>query len=122
MDRRPAHHGRARGERAHGVGHLAGVAGGDLDVLEPHAEGVGDDLRERGLVALALRGEAGRDLDLAGGLDVDVGALVGADAGALDVAGEADADPCGPAAAISARKSSNSSQPTSALSFASEAG
>ena len=93
MDRRAAHHGRAGGEGADGVRHLAGVAGGDLDVLEPHAEGVGDDLREGGLVALALRGEAGRDLDLAGGLDVHVGALVGADAGALDVAGEADADP-----------------------------
>ena len=92
MDGRPAHHGRARGEGAHGVGHLAGVAGGDLDVLEPHPEGVGDDLGERRLVALALRGEAGRDLDLAGGLDVDVGALVGTDAGALDVAREADAD------------------------------
>ena len=43
-------------------------------------------------VALALGGQAGRDLDLAGGLDVHVRALVGPDAGALDVAGQADAD------------------------------
>ena len=58
-----------------------------------HPELVGDDLREDGRVALPLGGEAGRDLDLAGGLDVHVRALVGADAGALDVAGQADADP-----------------------------
>ena len=93
MDRRPAHHGGARGEGADGVRHLAGVAGGDLDVLEAHAEGVGDDLREDGLVALALGGQAGGDLDLAGGLDVDVGAFVGPDPGALDVARQPDADP-----------------------------
>ena len=92
MDRRAAHHRGARGERADGVRHPAGVAGDDLDVLELHAELVGDDLREHRLVALALGGQAGGDLDLAGGLDVDVRALVGADAGALDVAGEADAD------------------------------
>ena len=43
--------------------------------------------------ALALGGQPGGDLDLAGRLDVHVGALVGPDAGALDVAGQADADP-----------------------------
>ena len=57
-----------------------------------YAEHVGDDLREDGRVALALGGQTGGDLDLAGGLDVHVGALVGTDAGALDVAGQADAD------------------------------
>ena len=93
VDRRAAHHGGARGEGADGVRHPAGVAGGDLDVLEAHAELVGDDLREDGLVTLALRGQPGRDLDLARGLDVHVGALVGTDPGALDVAGQADADP-----------------------------
>ena len=97
VDRRAAHHRGARGERADGVRHPPGVAGDHLDVLELHAELVGDQLREDGRVALALGGQAGRDLDLAGGLDVHVRALVGADAGALDVAGQADADrrPCG---------------------------
>ena len=86
-----------------------------------HAELVGDQLREDGRVALALGGQAGRDLDLAGGLDVHVRALVGADAGALDVAGEPDADP----AALGGHlrwNAGNSSQPTSALIFSSEAG
>ena len=93
VDRRAAHHRGARGEGADGVRHPPGVAGDHLDVLEPHAELVGDQLREDGRVPLALGGQAGRDLDLAGGLDVHVRALVGTDAGALDVAGEPDADP-----------------------------
>ena len=110
-DGRPAHHRGARGERADGVRHPPGVAGGHLDVLERHAELVGDDLRERGPVALPLRGQAERDLDLAGGLDVDVRALVGPDAGALDVAGQADPDRAALARAISCRNDSKSSQP-----------
>ena len=44
---RAAHHRGARGERADGVRHPAGVAGDHLDVLERHAELVGDDLGER---------------------------------------------------------------------------
>ena len=92
VDGGAAHHRGARRERADGVRHPAGVAGDDLDVLERHAEHVGGDLGEHRRVALALRGQPGRDLDLARGLDVHVGALVGADAGALDVAGEADPD------------------------------
>ena len=91
-DRVAAHDRGARGEGAHGVAEPAGVAGDDLDVLERHAQLVGGDLRERREVALALGGEPGRDLHLAGGLDHDVRALVRADAGALDVAGQADAD------------------------------
>ena len=43
-----------------------GVAVEDLDVLERHAEAVGDDLAERRLVALAVRARAGDHLDLAG--------------------------------------------------------
>src|SRR5690606_11740147 len=81
-----------RGEGAHGVRRAPGVAGDDLDVLEPGAELVGDDLRERRLVTLPLGGQAGGDLHLAAGLDGDVTALVGTDTGALDVAGDADAD------------------------------
>ncbi len=47
VDRRPAHHRGARGEGADGVRHPAGVAGDHLDVLERHAELVGDELGER---------------------------------------------------------------------------
>ena len=42
-----------------------------LDVLERHAELVGDDLAPRRLVALAVRGRAGDHLDLAGGQHPD---------------------------------------------------
>jgi hypothetical protein len=52
---------------------------------------------------------------------VHVRALVGPDTGALDVAGEPDPD-LRPCSAISLRNARNSSQPTSALSFASDAG
>ena len=48
-----------------------GVAVQDLDVLERHAELVGDDLAERRLVPLPVRGGAGDDLDLAGGQHPD---------------------------------------------------
>ena len=92
-DRRAAHHRGPGGERADRVRHPPGVAGHDLDVLERDPELVGHDLGERRLVTLALAGQAGGDLHLAGGLDVHVAALVGADAGALDVAGHPDADP-----------------------------
>ena len=36
-----------------------GVAVHDVDVLDRHAQAVGDDLRERGLVSLAVRVRAG---------------------------------------------------------------
>ena len=49
-----------------------------------------------GLVALALRGQAGRHVDPPARLDLDVAALVGADAGALDVAADARARPAAP--------------------------
>ena len=59
-------------ERARAVGvepavRDLGVAVQHLDVLERHAEPVGDDLAERRLVALAVGARAGDDLDLAGG-------------------------------------------------------
>ena len=60
-DQRP----RAVGVEA--LGRDLGVAVQHLDVLERDAEPVGDDLAERRLVALAVRGGAGDDLDLAGG-------------------------------------------------------
>ena len=52
---------------------LPGVAVQDLDVLERHAELVGDDLAPRRLVALAVRGRAGDHLDLAGRQHPDAG-------------------------------------------------
>ena len=60
------------GEAARAVGVAAvggdgGVAVEDLDVVGVHAEGVGGDLGPRGDVALAVRGGAGDDLDLARG-------------------------------------------------------
>ncbi len=65
------------------------VAGGHLDVLERHAELVGDDLRERREVALPLRRQPGRHLDLARRSRPSTCApSYGPDAGALDVAGE----------------------------------
>jgi hypothetical protein len=54
---------RARAVGAHAEGDLAGVAVHDLDVLEGHAEGLGDELGEGGLVALAVAVAAGEDGD-----------------------------------------------------------
>ena len=90
MDRVARHHGGARCERADRVGESARVTGDDLDVVERHAERVGDDLCEGGLMALSLRREPRRDLDLARGLHLDMATLVGTDARALDVGGHPD--------------------------------
>ncbi len=76
----------------HRVAEPPGVAGDDVDVLHRHAQLGRDDLGERGLVALALAGQAGRHVDAPVGLDLDVAALVRPDARALDVAGQADPD------------------------------
>src|SRR3954451_24522971 len=59
---------------------LAGIAGDDEHVLRRDADRVGRDLRERRLVALALRGEPGRDEHLARDrVHLHVRALVGAE-------------------------------------------
>lgn len=52
----------------------------DLDVLERDAQLVRDDLRERRLVALAVGGGTGGDLDLAGGEHPDARGLPAAGA------------------------------------------
>ena len=57
----------ARGERADAERGRRGVAGDDRDVVGRAAELIGGDLRERGLVRLALRRRAGIDGDLAAG-------------------------------------------------------
>src|SRR3546814_12450634 len=76
----------------------------DLDVLDRHAERRGDELREGGLVALAVAVGACEDGDRAGRVEAHLRRLPEADAGAeradhrrggdaagLDVGGEADA-------------------------------
>ena len=76
--------GRARGERAHAQRDPAGVASDDRNVLERHAELIGDDLRERGFVALSVRRGASCQRDLAGRGNAHGRAFVGAEAGAFD--------------------------------------
>ena len=58
-DRGAADGDRARAVGAHAEQDLRGVAVHDVDVLDRHAEAVGDHLREGGLVALAVRVRAG---------------------------------------------------------------
>src|SRR5207237_1500874 len=79
------HEGAAR-ERAGTPVETARVAGHDGDVARLAPQRLRRDLRERRLVALTLRGEAGRDGHAAARLDAHVRALVRSDAGALDIA------------------------------------
>ena len=94
----------ARAVGAHAELHLVGVAVDDLHLADRNAETLGDQLREGGLVALAVAVRAGEDFDGADRIDADFGGFPQADAGAqaadrfrgrdaagLDVAGEADA-------------------------------
>src|SRR6185369_7605683 len=60
QDGGPGVGGDAAGEAADAVGDRAGVARDHVDVLEAHAHRIGRDLRERRLVALALRRRAAR--------------------------------------------------------------
>ena len=57
---------------AYGIRRVSPVVTSTSSMRTPSS--CGDDLREDGLVALALGGQAGRDLDLAGGLDRGRGA------------------------------------------------
>ena len=60
---------------AHADRGLVGVAVDHLDVLDRHAELLGDQLGERGLVALAVGVGAGEHLHHAGVGEADLGAL-----------------------------------------------
>ena len=60
VQRRAADGLRAAAEGADALLHDAGVAVQDRDVLDRHAELIGEHLRERRLVALAVRRRAGR--------------------------------------------------------------
>src|SRR5690606_29342589 len=86
VDRLPA------GEGADALREGAGVAHGHRHVFERTAHAVGDDLRQRGAGALALRRRAGRDRNLAARQHADGDAFKGSKAGALDIVADADAD------------------------------
>jgi hypothetical protein len=90
-DRRAAHRERPAAERPDPDRRLGAVAEEQRHVIERDAEAVGGDLRERGVVALAVRRGARPDHDAPAGLDRDGGALEDA-AGALDVQRGAGAD------------------------------
>ena len=61
----PADHRAARRKRSAAERNLSGIALDVLDRFERHAEPLRDELRERGLVALAVRMGAGDDRHLA---------------------------------------------------------
>ena len=115
VQRRAAHGCAPAPVRAHAVRNLRRVAMLDLDVVEGHAEFIGHDLREGGLVPLAVAVPAREDRDLPGRVHPDLTAfeepgLKGAqlphqpqwrETTGFDVAAEADAEvPALPAQAL----------------------
>jgi hypothetical protein len=94
-DRLAADRDRARAVGAHADRGLLGIAVDKLHILDRHAELLGDQLRERGLMALAMGMGAGQHLDHAGVAEADLGALPQADAAAqrTDHGGRRDATP-----------------------------
>ena len=90
-------HGGAAGDGGAGVGDACGVGLGDEDVFVGEAEGLGGDLAEDGVGALAELGGGDEDARAAFGCEFDVdegveAALAGAgEAGAVEEGGEADA-------------------------------
>src|SRR5262249_5719365 len=90
-ERAAAQRGAAAAEGAEALGAAACVAVDHGHVLGRDAERVGHDLRERRLVALAVRARAGDGRHASGALDLHAAALPAERAG-LDVADDADAD------------------------------
>ncbi len=82
---------RAPGMRAAADRDPVGVAGDEAHAVERHAEPFGDQLRERRLVALALRHGADEDLDLALGQYRHLGLLARRAGRGVDIVGDADA-------------------------------
>ena len=74
-DRRAADRDRARAVGAHAEEDAPGVAVDDVHVLDRHAEPVGDDLRERGLVSLAVGVRAGEHRHRSRGMHADLAGL-----------------------------------------------
>ena len=104
-DRLPAHARRPRAVCVHAEARYRGVAVQHLDVVGRDTESVGDDLRPRGVMTLAVRRCSGAHDDLAIGTAFDLGRVPAArhvaqrpqdlrrrEAAHLDVAGEADAE------------------------------
>ena len=90
-DGRAAHVHGARAAMARAALHLAGVGLDVAERLDRHAQPVGRDLGEGGLVALAVGLRADRDHDPAVALEAHLGALVGRAARGFEEAGDADA-------------------------------
>ncbi len=90
--------GAARGVRAEAVGRGVRVAVLDLDVRDREAELLGDDLGERGLVALALRLDADPGQHLAGRMDPDLARVEHLDAEDVEVVRRPGPDDLGEAA------------------------
>ena len=76
--------GGARGPGAAAIGRVVGVAHDDAHALDRHAEAGGDALRDHGLGALALLGDAGVAEDRAGGVEPHGRAVLRRDARAAD--------------------------------------
>ena len=74
--RTAADHDGPAGKRPPAVGGQVGIALPQPHLIRVHAQPVGDDLREGGLVPLAVRGGTGRDDDLAGGVHPHRGGVV----------------------------------------------
>ena len=89
---------RARRIRPEPVRRGVGVALLDLDVRDREAELLGDDLRERGLVTLALRLDAEPGDHLAGRVDADLARVEHLDPEDVEVVRRARADDLGEAA------------------------
>jgi hypothetical protein len=92
-DRAAGRHTAAAGEGADAEGHGGRVSADHRDPVERHVEGVGGDLGERRLVALARAHRAGGDQTAAAQVERDTRALERTDGGALDVAGDPDPAP-----------------------------
>ena len=82
------------------------VTGHDLHCTWLHAQLVSDNLRQRGVMRLALRRGAGVDSDAAVGADPDRGAFIRSKAGALDEVRKADTQvaPFRPGGRLAGRK------------------
>ena len=91
-DCRPRHRRDAARDRAVAVADDGGVAAHDDDPFGVHAELGRAHLRQRGLVGLALRGDADLEIDRPARIDPHVGALEWPDAGAFEVRGQPDTD------------------------------
>ena len=90
--RAAAERGAATAERADRLRHAVRVAMQHHDLVPRHAELIGDDLREHGLVALTVSARAGNRRDLAAGFDAHDATLEPGAGARLDERRQSDAD------------------------------